>query len=323
MDLIERYLAAIGRQLPATQAGDILGELREELLSRQEEREAALGRPLTRQDVEALLLEFGHPLVVAARYRKTQQLIGPEVFPFWLTTIQWSLAILAIVWVVLTAIGVLLGKTQADARHAAPDLIPTALTVFGAITLAFAAFERFGKAGFLRDWKPSRLPPPDRATRPRAGIVAEIAVDVGFIAWWQGLIRFQDFFPYPVHLQVALAPVWAAWHWPILAYAIFGIAADLVALARPAWVRTNTGLRVGRYLYGVAILVEVFRAGHWVEVGSPLISPGVLSIIQTNFDLGMRVGIGVAILGMLLQVGLDLRRGYRQRQAQPDVAAKA
>ena len=82
MDLIERYLAAIGRQLPAKQAVDIESELREALLSRQEERESELGRPLTRQDIEALLLEFGHPLVVAARYRNTQQLIGPEIFPF-------------------------------------------------------------------------------------------------------------------------------------------------------------------------------------------------------------------------------------------------
>jgi hypothetical protein len=312
MDLIERYLAAIGRQLPAKQAADIESELHEELLSRQEEREAALGRPLNRQDVEALLLEFGHPLVVAARYRKTQHLIGPEVFPFWLTTIQWSLIILAIVYVTLLAMAVLLGRTNADIRDIGSRIASIAFTLFGAITVAFAAFERAGKAGFLRDWKPSRLPPPHHGTRPRFTIAAEIAVDVVFILWWQGLIHFQNFFPYPVQLAVKLAPVWEAWHWEIMAYAMLGIAADLVALARPDWSRTNTGLRVGRYLYGVAILAFVFQAGHWVEVRSPMIAPQVLETIQTNFDLGMRVGVGIAILGMLVQVGLDLLRAYRQ-----------
>ena len=48
MDLIERYLAAISRNLPAKQAGDITAELRDVLLSRVEDREATLSRPLTK-----------------------------------------------------------------------------------------------------------------------------------------------------------------------------------------------------------------------------------------------------------------------------------
>jgi hypothetical protein len=321
MDLIERYLAAVGRQLPATQAADIESELREELLSRKEEREASLGRPLDRAGIEALLLEFGHPLLVAGRYRKTQHLIGPEVFPFWLTTLKWGFAILAIVWTVLMALSVLLGPSTAGPRFAAPELIPMALMVFGGITVAFAAFERFGKAGFLRDWKPSRLPPPDRPTRPRIALAVEVAMGVVFILWWQGLIHFQSLFPYPVQLSVSLAPVWAAWHWPILFYAVWEIASGLLAIARPGWVRTNTGLLVGRYLYGVAILTQVFQAGHWTEVRSPLVTPDVLSIIQANFDLGMRVGIGVAIIGMLGRAGFDLWKAWRLQQTAPARAA--
>jgi hypothetical protein len=311
MDLIERYLAAVGRQLPAKHAADIKAELRDVLLSRVEEQEAELG-PLNRAEVEALLVAFGHPLVVAARYRKTQHLIGPEIFPFWLTTLQWGTVILLIYFVVVAALAVLTGKSL-DLERAWSSLIRSGITVFGGVTLVFAIFERSGTAGFLRNWKPSRLPPPDRGIRPRFAIASEIAVDLVFILWWQGLVRFQNLFPYPVQLSVKLAPVWAAWHWPILAYAVLGIAADLVALARPGWSRTNTCLRAGRYLYGVAILAFVFQAGHWVEVSSPMVAPHVLEIIQTNFDLGMRVGVGVAILGMLVQVGLDLRRAYRRQ----------
>lgn len=322
MDLIDRYLAAIGRQLPPKPAPDIEGELREELLSRQEEREAALGRPLNRQDIEALLLEFGHPLVVAARYSETRYLIGPEVYPFWLTTIRWAVIILAIVYVTLMAIAVLLGRSNLDILRIGGQVSNMGWVVAGAITLAFAAFERAGKAGFLRDWKPSRLPPAHRGTRPRFTVAAEIAANVVFILWWQGLIRFQNLFPYPLQLSVKLAPVWAAWHWPILASAVLLIAADVVALARPQWVRTNTGLRVGCHLYGVAILAFVFQAGHWAEVSSPTIAPRVLETIQANFDLAMRVGVGIAILGMLVQVGLDLLRAYRRSRA-PTAAARA
>ena len=321
MDLIERYLAAIGRNLPARQAPDIEAELRDVLLSRVEEKEAELGRPLNRPEIETLLVGFGHPLVVAGRYRKTQHLIGPEVFPFWLTTIQWGLIILAIVYVVLTALAYLARKPGFEIGAAAPPLVSTAIFLFGAITLTFAAFERFGKAGFLRDWKPSRLPPPDRGQRSRYGIVGGIVVDVVVILWWLGLIRFKDLFPYPVQLSVVLAPVWAAWRWPILVYLAWEIAADLLALARPAWTRTNTGLLVGHYLYGVAILGEVFQAGHWVTVSSPVVTPQVLAIIQANFDLGMRVGIGIAILGILARVGQELWRAYRRGQAPAAVRA--
>jgi hypothetical protein len=42
MDLIERYLAAVRRNLPADKATDVTAELREDLLSRLEEREGRL-----------------------------------------------------------------------------------------------------------------------------------------------------------------------------------------------------------------------------------------------------------------------------------------
>lgn len=318
MDLIERYVAAVSRHAPAKQAGDIRSELRDELLSRVEERETALGRPLTRPETEALLREFGHPLVVAGRYRKTQQLIGPQVFPFWLIAAQWSLGILLLVNVVLIAIGVLTNQPTVDIQRAIPSMVTMAIFIFGAITLAFAAFERFGKTGFLTDWKPSRLPAPQDGARPRATLVVEILMEAIFIAWWLGAIRFQQFFPYPGHLKVTMAPVWAAWFWPILAYAGVEIAANVVALARPAWAKTNQVVFALRYLFGVVILAGVFQAGHWLDVSSPVIPPHALATIQANFDLGMKAGIGIAILGMLARVGVDLwrlRRGGEPRGA--------
>ena len=47
MQLLDRYLAAVARNLPAKQAADIAAELRENLLSEIEEKQATLGRPLT------------------------------------------------------------------------------------------------------------------------------------------------------------------------------------------------------------------------------------------------------------------------------------
>ena len=47
MDLIERYLGAIARQLPDAQKADVCAELRDVLLSQVEDEEGRLGRPQT------------------------------------------------------------------------------------------------------------------------------------------------------------------------------------------------------------------------------------------------------------------------------------
>lgn len=314
MDLIERYVAAVGRQLPAKQAADIMAELREELLARVDEREAELGRPLGKAEAEALLIEFGHPLVVAGRYRKTQHLIGPEVFPFWWAVMKVVLLVVLGVDAVLIALGALIDGAE-KAKAAAPPVLVALIFVFGLITLTFAAFERFGKTGFLRDWKPGRLPPAQGRSRSPANLGAEIIVDVVFLAWWFGLIRFRDFLP-AFFLTVDLAPVWDVWRWPIAAYYAAEIAADAYALARPDQVQLNTGVLIARYLIGVAILVGLLQAGHWLVVGSTRIPAQVLSTIQVNFDRGFRVGIGMTVLGLGVAMAIYARRWLRLRQAE-------
>jgi len=319
MDLVERYFAAVERQLPAKPAGDILAELRDEFLARQEDREAELGRPLDKKDVEALLREFGHPLVVAGRYRKTQHLIGPEVFPFWWATLKVVLLIVLGVYVVAIALNALTeGAVKVDA--AAPSVLAALVFVFGIVTLTFAAFERFGKSGVLQDWKPRHLPPAQGRSRSAANVAAEIVVDLVFLAWWFGLIHFRDFLP-PFVLRVDLAPVWETWRWPIAAYYAVEIAANAYALARPSQVQLNMGVLIARYIAGLAILIGLLQAGHWLVVSSTRIPVAVLAKIQANFDLGFRVGIGMTVLGIGIAIGIYGRRWLRLRQAEAPLAA--
>ncbi|WP_372784155.1 hypothetical protein [Phenylobacterium sp.] len=316
MDLIERYVAAVGRQLPEKQAADIENELRDVLLSRQEEQEARLGRPMTRSEMEALLFEFGHPLTVAGRYRRTQHLIGPEVFPFWWAAVKVMLSIVAGVYVVLIIVGVLTDQTPSQFNRAVPSIWYVAVYLFGLITLVCMGIERFGKTQVLQRWKPSHLPPAGGKQRSRFELGAEIGADVVFIAWWSGLIHFADLIPYPDFLRIDMAPVWTVWHWPILSYYVVEMIANLVAIARPGWIRGNAAILAVRYLVGIAILIQVVRAGHWLTVSSPAIPPHALAIVQTNVDLGMHIGLGLAIAGMSLRIALEWWRLRRRLRAQ-------
>src|SRR3990167_714762 len=112
MDLIDRYLAAVKRELPEAQREDVAAELRDLLLSETEEKEAALSRPLTGDELEAVLAGFGHPLTVAGRYRKVQHLIGPEMFPFWWFALKTTFATVGGIYLVLLILRFLL---RADA----------------------------------------------------------------------------------------------------------------------------------------------------------------------------------------------------------------
>ena len=84
MDLLRRYLQAVGTYLPKSQQDDILKELGENLRSQMEDKEAELGRPLNEDEVAAILKKHGHPMFVAAHYRQTRHLIGSTLFPvYW------------------------------------------------------------------------------------------------------------------------------------------------------------------------------------------------------------------------------------------------
>jgi hypothetical protein len=316
MDLIERYLAAIGRQLPPRQVGDITSELRDVLLSRVEEQEARLGRPLERTELEALLIDFGNPLTVAGRYRKVQHLIGPEMFPYWLAGVKIALSIMAAFVLVLAILAIALGNTI-DFMRLPSAIWQEAFNVVALITIVCVAIEQSGKMPILLKWKPSRLPPAVGKPPSRFEAVVAIGMNVVFILWWTGLIRFRDLAPqpWPHFMTVAMAPVWAAWYWPILAYSAVEIVAKLIAVARPAWSVTNAAILTVRYLFGIGILLGVLDAGHWLVVGSSSMPPHALAIVQTNFDLGMRVGIIATIIGLGMGIALEGWRLYKIRQA--------
>ena len=74
MDLIERYLHAVKTHLPQAQQDDVVAELREDLQSRIEERQAELGRALTEDEVVGVLRQLGPPSHLASAYGAWQRL---------------------------------------------------------------------------------------------------------------------------------------------------------------------------------------------------------------------------------------------------------
>ncbi len=169
MDLLERYLDAVAAQLSKDTREDIIAELRDVLLSQFEEREATLGRALTDAEREEVLQAMGHPLVVAARYRKgPQSLIGPALFPFWWFAVKAGLLVLAAVHGIILLVRVFSGSLDGypgvgvgqAVGQALDSLMDSGLMLIGVATVAGAIMEHTGKRpGFIDKWRVKDLGP--------------------------------------------------------------------------------------------------------------------------------------------------------------------
>ena len=189
-----------------------------------------------------------------------------------------------------------------------PSLSTAMLMTFAIVTLAGVCMERYAPARVLQLWKPAQLPPAGRRMRSRFDIASEIAMGIVFILWWTGLLHFRNLIGGPHALQIDMAPVWTAYHRPILAYAVFEVGVNVYALAKPGQSQINSGLALVRYSLGAAILLGVLQAGHWLVVSGALDSSLGPDEIARNFDRGMGVGLLATIAYFAVRAGWEILR---------------
>jgi hypothetical protein len=157
MTLTERYLKAVAAQLPRATRDDIVAELRDAIQTRMEDREEALGRPLTEAEKEAVLREMGHPLTVAARYGSgPMHVVGPELYPWWMFGVKVALAALVCITAISLLVRVIAGDIflgQAIGQGFA-NVFSGGIAIVGFATLAAFIIERQKeKPAFIRDWR--------------------------------------------------------------------------------------------------------------------------------------------------------------------------
>lgn len=316
MDLIDRYLAAIARRLPADKASDIVAEIQDDLLSRIEAREDTLGRPLERREVSALIKEMGHPLIVAARYRPAQYLIGPDAFPFFVATLR----IVAMFLVVALAVGaganVIFGHVPLARAFAQSltGLVSSAMLTFGTVVAIFYALERGGfPADHLRKWRPEELPE-TRDKQPGAwGSAFEVAVGLYAILWWCGIAPLPILYTNVKGLTLVPDPIWTGLWWPVLALMVARLVYNVVQWLRPRWKMVRGVLSVATAVGGVALLAVVHQAGHWISMRSATMSAHELLELDRAVNLGLGIAIIVVGVVWVLQCAKELWQLVRAR----------
>lgn len=275
MSLIDRYLAAVAAQLPAASRDDVTAELRDDIMSRIEARQESLGRDLTDDEVEAILREVGHPLVVAARFGSgPQSLVGPELFPWWMFGVKVGLMVLVGVAILSSVVKVIggmdFGQAIAQGFH---SFFTGGITLVGVATIAGYIFERQSdRPSFITNWRVRDLgffeitrldtegfdralnsgagaPSSVRAMRGRSmspvarALSSAVAATV-LTAWWIGAIRFGGV-PLDewiveiagVDYTQAVRETVSIIFWPVVVYGVSRVVFDLFRAANPRAVR--------------------------------------------------------------------------------------
>lgn len=186
---IDRYVYAVTKELPESQRSDIDQELHgliEDMLDQRMQ-----GREATQADIEAVLLELGNPRELADKYRGHKRyLIGPEIFPTYLSILKIVLFAISIAMLVLFFV-----RTLMNPQQFVQYLVDTLATFISAcfqgavwVTGIFAALDYFGvRAKTLTkeesaQWQLSDLPelPDSRRQIQRAEPIAGIIFTLFF-----------------------------------------------------------------------------------------------------------------------------------------------
>lgn len=313
-ELIDRYVNEVGQKLPRRSRADIKLELKSLLLDELEERAAAAGKEPTAEMAAEILIEYGKPEVMAARYKTEQYLIGPQLFPFYRLIVAIVLAAIAVSLLVAFGITAAVAGLEDIGSLAWAFLkayFQSGVMAFASITIIFGILERLYahkiQTGEDAEWDPYSLEPveePDRTKRPEL---------VAGIIWYVILIILFNFFPQWIGMVDTIAPggvfipllspeftVFIPW---LSAYWTLGIGLKLYLLWQGRWQRPSRWMEFGLSIFGLYI-------AYHIATGDAITTMSLL-------DIFIRFGLWIGIIAGSVQAVVQLSRLLRGKSQEP------
>ncbi len=294
MDLLRRYLQAVGTYLPKSQQDDILKELGENLRAQMEDKEAELGRPLNEDEAAAILKKHGHPMFVAAHYRQTRHLIGSTLFPVYWFVMKIILGIVGFGYSVSALVLIAQGKGILEVLGTIFSYAGAVLPTFGWVTIIFAVLDIGNNKFHLLEkatresndkFDPRTLPAlrpasdsPDNKPIPRHKTAVELFFSVAFLLWWirvspiRKLALFMTLGPVGLadKIPFQMGPVWETVYWSVILLTLVAVVQQIAILIHPDRIKFYRAMRVISSGGSVVVLYLLSRAD-----GIVMLTPGV------------------------------------------------
>jgi hypothetical protein len=307
MELIDRYLKAVKDSLPPENRDDIIEELGSNIAAQLDEKEVELGRPLTDAEQRAVLDQFGHPVMMAGKYRSGggrvvfgRELIGPELFPFYVRVLTLN-AVLAVLVVATIAI---LERTAFPGAVSA--FVVQAAVQFAIVTVIFALIQLNARK-YPDGWDPMR----PQSARPHAeprrvsrfesltGMIVVVILNL----WFLSVLRSSSPSLSAGNGDFVFAPIWHQMFVPYLLLVLLELTRHAVNLLHPDWMRFRWMVLVASYALGLVIFGTLLLAGdsvifigahpnsdeirklHWVNL---TFFSSLIAAVVVNVALGVR-----------------------------------
>ena len=264
---IDRYVTEVSRQLRGKGQPDLIAELRSTLEDELHGLAAGKDREPTEADVHAVLRRFGSPAEVAAQYVAPRSLIGPALFPDYVSTLGYLLALtLGLCFVVL-----LLSADGVSLYGAFETLLSVAVWTTVITTAVYAGIEAAGggDAPAAADWEPGQLPELETVSlRAESGhVVSNLITDGFFLLWWSGAISIAGWFGLWSHVSITPTALWSPYYWPLLTLVGISFLMHACVLWRGYWQRWSLIVSLSVNLALLAIGLLLLNAGDLVQVG--------------------------------------------------------
>lgn|SRR5579859_436773 len=301
MELLDRYLEAVKQQLPRKQQDDIIKELSANIRERIDVMESSRGRPLNDTELEALLKEYGNPVLLAASYQPRRDFIS-SVFPFFWRTARLVLSITGLIYLLVIA-------SLAVSGHPVLRLLwicaVTLLAELGWMVIVFFLLDRFH---LLDRWQPRALPPlktkVHRAPTTAGLIFSAAFCFCGLLAVKVPFLVFGPFFRF--------APIWHQLYLQLTLFVLLSLWVQGVVLFRPQATRL---LWFGHLLIGLAGLALsgalLFHAEE-LFVPTPSEWSNWIGAIAIGNVIAIYMGLLIAAVCFGIQVLLMLVREIRR-----------
>jgi len=312
MDLVDRYIQAVKRHLPAKEQVDIINELTEDILSQIKDKEESVGRALDESEQEAILQQYGHPYMLALRYRPQQYLVGPSLFPFYVPALKIALGL-------AFGVQVILAFTIGLAQNAPGRILPqifafpgVALQVIFWVTLAFAVADYWqAKLRVFDKWSPRTLPPVTTPYRyPKSSsLIVEIVANIIFLAWWVAVPTYPFLMLGPAAAFLHFSPSWWRLYPAMFVPATVSTLTAIGILAVPSWTWLTRFRPLLVNLAGVYVVSVALSAGNLVVAAYD--KPELVRLVKGINEVATLVLVVIALIAMA-QVLLDIYRLIRQ-----------
>jgi hypothetical protein len=322
MNLLERYLQAVGQYLAPETREDVLAELRVNLQAEMDARAEEREGPLTESDVAAVLKAHGRPIVVAARYMPQHYLIGPEVFPFYLLILRKAAPLVVLLYFVAHVATFILspnpGAFAANMASSFAQLVPVLLIFWSAVTLTFAILEyvhkEHGQGAGWSEWDPAKLPSLAQPAKEKslASRIADLVVHCLWMLYVFAIPRHPFLVLGPgalfmTTMSAGFAPVWRLFYIAVIVLLLAQLAIKLMALAGGKH-RWEAPLELLTKFLGVvpAALLAVTRV-YFVPT-TPAANLHVLAQINYWLNASFKIVLVIVVLSLVVDSWQYFRR---------------